>query len=311
MAWDFELFIIPVLAGGVRAAVPLYWAALGEVFAERSGVINIGLEGIMLMGALVAVIVTSGTGVPWWGVFAALSVGIVLAAFHGWICIYCQGNQIAAGIALIIFGGGLSAFLGVDYVGRKIPGLADWSLPILSHVPVLGRILFQHDLLVYLMYLAVPLAWFILYRTHWGLMVRAVGEDPEAAASTGVNVYRIRFFSLVVGGALAGLAGAYISIAHTQLWLENMVAGRGLIAVALVVFGTWDPVKVFFGSLLFGAVSALQLRLQAAGVNVSSYLLSMLPYLLTIAVLIYATARVQRLEVGVPKALGIPFVRQQ
>lgn len=308
MVDDPHLFVIAVLAGAVRAAAPLFFAGLGEVFAERAGVINLGIEGMMLMGALVAVIVSIATGSAWWGVPAAIAVGVALAACHGVVSIWLQGDQIASGIALIIFGTGLSAFLGINYVSQQVPGIPAWQAPLLGDIPVLGPIFFQHDALVYLMYLLVPLGWLALYHTHWGLKVRAVGEDPQSATAAGINVHTVRFSAVLVGGGLAGLGGAYLSVAYTQLWLENMVAGRGLIALALVVFAGWDPIKLLVGALLFGAVSALQLRLQASGVGVSPYLLSMLPYVLTIVVLVSATLRTQRRRGGVPRALGLPFL---
>ncbi|MFO1419000.1 MAG: ABC transporter permease [Methylotetracoccus sp.] len=297
-----------VLAGGLRAAVPLFLAALGEVFAERSGVLNLGLEGIMLTAALIAVLVTNHSGSPLWGLVAAIGVGVGLALCHGVICIWLHANQVASGIALIVFGTGLSALMGKSYVGSKVQGIGDWPVPYIKDLPVIGPLLFRHDPVVYFIYLLIPLTWFLLYRTRWGLEVRAVGEDPAAAAVTGVRVRWVRLTAVLLGGGLAGLAGAYLSIVYSQLWLENMVAGRGLIALALVVFASWDPVRVFFGAWLFGAVSALQLRLQAAGAEISPYLLSMLPYLLTIAVLVYATWRLPNRMAGVPRSLGLPYI---
>lgn len=306
---DEGLYVTAILAGGLRAAVPIFLAAIGETFTQRAGVINIGIEGIMLVGALTAVAVGVTTGSAWLGVAAAAAVGVILAAIHALICVWYPGNQVAAGIAMIIFGTGLSAFAGIGFVGHKFDGIAPWNIPLLGDIPVIGPVLFRHDPMLYLALAAVAAASFVLYRTHWGLKVRAVGDDADAASAVGIGVPKIRCSAVMTGGALAGLAGAYLSTTYAQLWLENMVAGRGLIAMALVVFGMWDPVRVFLGSLLFGVVSALQLHLQASGYGMSPYLLSMLPYLLSIAALIYATHRLRERADNVPAMLGIPYDR--
>ena len=307
----FDIFLVSVLAGGVRAGVPLFIAALGETFVERSGIINLGLEGIMLMGALVAVIAAYHTGSPVIGLLMASVTGSILALIHGILCIRFLANQMVSGIAMIIFGTGLSAFIGINYVGKKIVGITPFKLPLLGDIPIIGPIFFNHDFIVYLAYLLIPISWILMYKTHWGIKIRAVGEDPEASFGSGLNVNKIRMLTVLSGGFLAGLSGAYLSIVYTQLWMENMVAGRGLIALALVIFSSWNPIKAALGAFLFGTISALQLRLQAIGIDFSPYLLSMLPYILTIAVLVYSTPRINQRNIGIPKALGKAFIMQK
>jgi len=300
---------VAVLAAAVRAGTPVLFATLGEIVAERAGVLNLGVEGMMLVGALAGFAATARTGSPWIGALAAAAVGGGLSVIHALLSVTLRANQVASGLALTIFGTGLSAFLGRGYVGVPAAGFHALSVPLLATVPVLGPILFQQDPLIYLSYLAVPAAWYVLYRTRWGLDLRAVGEHPEAADAMGVDVARVRYACVVTGGLLAGLGGAFLSTAYTSMWIENMTAGRGWIAVALVIFATWDPLRAVFGAYLFGGVNALQLHIQATGSSLPTYLLLMAPYVFTIVVLVIATQETARKRWGAPAALTIPYSR--
>jgi len=300
---------LAVLAAAVRAGTPVLFATLGEIFAERAGVLNLGVEGMMLTGALAGFAVAAQTGDPWIGALAAAAVGGGLSLIHAFLSITLRANQVASGLALTIFGTGLSAFLGRGYVGVPAAGFHPVPLPFLARLPVVGPILFQQDPLIYLSYLAVLAAWYVLYRTRWGLDVRAVGEHPEAADAMGVDVVRVRYACVAAGGALAGLGGAFLSTAYTSMWIENMTAGRGWIAVALVIFATWDPLRAVAGAYLFGGVNALQLHVQATGSGLPTYLLLMTPYVFTIVVLVIATQETARKRLGAPAALTIPYTR--
>jgi simple sugar transport system permease protein len=305
-----ESFFVAVAAGMIRSATPVLYATLGEIVTERSGVLNVGLEGIMLVGACTSVMVTFQTNSAVLGVLSALASGALLGLFHSLLCIYFKANQVATGIAMTIFGAGLSAFLGASYVGKQIQNIGPLKLPLLGDIPVLGPIFFSHDVLVYGTYLLVPILAILLYRTRWGLSLRAVGEAPHSAAAAGIKVETIRYIATVCGGALAGLGGAYLSLVYAQGWTENITAGRGWIAVGLVLFALWDPWRAVLGSYLFGGAISLQLRLQAAGSDISPYLLGMVPYILVIVVLSISTARQKRAPLGAPTALGLPYVSQ-
>jgi len=298
-----------VFAAAVRAGTPVLFATLGEIFAERSGVLNLGVEGMMLVGALAGFVTTVRTGNPWLGVLAAGAVGGLLSLVHAVLCVTLRANQVASGLALTIFGTGLSAALGKSFVGVPATGFHPTPLPWLGDLPVLGPVLFRQDPLVYLSYLLVPAAWYALYRTRWGLNVRAVGERPEAADAMGVDVARVRYTCVAIGGVLAGLGGTFLSTAYTSMWIEDMTAGRGWIAVALVIFATWDPLRAVVGAYLFGGVNALQLHLQATGTHLPVYLMLMAPYLFTIVVLVFATRETARKRLGAPAALSVPYSR--
>ena len=301
---------VDFLAATVQAGTPLLLAASGEMMAERSGIMNLGAEGMMLMGAVSGFLVTVVSGNHWWGVAAALAAGGLMALLHAFITITLRGTQVASGLALAIFGAGLSSFLGKNYVGTPLDDRFNTlAIPGLAKVPVLGPILFRQDALVYISFIIVPLLYFVLYKSSWGLALRAVGDDPATADATGINVTRMRYFNTILGGALAGLAGAYLSLAFAPAWIENMTSGRGWIALALVMFGLWNPWRIMLGAYLFGGVEALTFRLQTAGVTISPLLLQMLPYLLTILVLVAAVRRNQE-EAGPPAALGLPYHRE-
>ena len=303
-------FLIAVAAGMIRSATPVLYATLGEIITERSGILNVGLEGIMLIGAFTSVAVTYNTQSVVLGLLAAALAGLLLGLFHALLCIRFHANQVGAGIAMTIFGMGLSAYLGMDYVGKQINTLGTCKIPFLSNLPVFGPIFFSHDILVYLTYLLVPFLAFIINKTRLGLTLRAVGEEPRAAAAAGIKVEQARYIATAIGASLAGLGGAYLSLAYAQGWSENITAGRGWIAVGLVLFASWNSFRALLGAYLFGGAISLQLRLQAAGLDVSPYLLGMLPYVLVILVLSISTARRRNMPTGAPTALAQPYAAQ-
>lgn len=303
IAWGGVL--LAVLAGAIRSGTPIAFAAIGETLAERSGVMNLGVEGMMLMGAMVGVVVQVKTGIPVLALLAAGLAASTLAAVHAFITIYLNGNQLVSGIGLSIVGTGLSGFLGRPYVGARFSGIDTWGIPFLKDLPVLGKVFFQHDILVYLTVFVAAGVWFLLYKTRFGLQVRAVGEEPNAAYAQGVPVRRSRTLAVVLGGFLAGIGGAHLSLAYTQLWAERMTAGQGLIAVGLVIVAGWHPLRVLLTTYLFGVLIVLHLNLQAAGVTVSPYILAALPYLFAVLALTFATFIDKRQ--GMPAALAKEF----
>lgn len=303
--------LIPVLAAAVRSGTPVLYAALGEVLSERAGVMNLGLEGVMLVGAYAGFAVTSATGNPWLGLAASFLAGAAITLIHAFFCITLMCNQVVSGLAMVLTGYGLSALLGRGVIGDTIAGLPASRLPVLSAIPMIGPVFFQHNAMVYLSYiLVIFLCWFI-FRTRWGLNMRAVGENPRAADAMGLPVAAIRYCYCLMGGALAGLGGGYLSVVYSQMWIEGMTAGRGWIAVALVIFGLWNPARTALGAYLFGGVEALQLRMQAMGSSVSPSLLLTLPYLMTIIVLTSVSIKNGGgFGLGAPAALSVPFRRE-
>ncbi|HEX9432549.1 MAG TPA: ABC transporter permease [Burkholderiales bacterium] len=300
--------ITPLVASAVALAIPLMLAALGELVVERSGVLNLGLEGMMLLGALAGfAAVAHGAGLgP--AVLAAMAAGIIAALSFGFITLTLQANQVAAGLSLTILGAGVSAFLGRQYVGFAAPvSFGDLPIPLLSRIPLLGPSLFSLNLLGYAtLVLLGATAWF-LYRTRAGLALRSIGESPVVARSLGLHVNRVRYAAVAFGGAMAGLAGCYYAVAQFKMWQEGLTSGNGWIALALVVFATWRPLRVAVGALLFGGVSALGLYLQAIGVQVSVFALASLPYIATIVVLVLISADQQMIRRHAPASLGKPF----
>ena len=291
----------------LAAGTPLVYAALGELVVEKAGVLNLGVEGMMLVGAVSAFIVAAATGSPWLGVAAGTLAGAALASVFALLTLSLVANQVATGLALSLFGVGLSAFVGRPYVGVVIQAIGPLRVPGVSDLPVIGKILFGANPLVYLsLVLLVAIHWF-MYRTRAGLMVRAIGESPDAAHAIGYAVLRIRYLAVLFGGACAGIAGAYLAVAYTPLWVEGMTAGRGWIALALVVFATWKPWRVVAGAYLFGGVTLAQFQAQASGAAVPSQLLSMLPYLATIVVLALISRDVVAIRLNAPASLGKPF----
>jgi len=305
-----ELFTLPVLLGiaysGVRLATPYLYAALGEMFAQRSGVLNLGVEGIMLMGAYTGFFVGMTTGNLWLGLLSAALVGLVMGLLMAFISVTLQAEQGISGIGLHLFGLGLSSLLFKKTLGsvETISGFQPVKIPLLGDLPLVGEVFFNHSVLVYGAFLLVPLAAWVLNRTTLGLRIRAVGQNPEAADSLGVSVAGIRYFTVSLGGVLAGVAGASLSIALINLFQENMTNGQGFIAVALVYFGSWSPLGVLAGALLFSFVNALQLWIQVKGINLPSDVAVMMPYVLTIAALTFAVRRARQ-----PAALTKPFAR--
>lgn len=296
-----------LLSDTLRAATPLVLAALGELVSEKAGVLNLGVEGMMLVGAVSGFIAASVTGNIYFGLIIAIVAGIAIALIHAVLTISLAANQVATGLALTIFGSGLSAFIGAGYVGKTITRLQPIGIPILKSIPLVGTALFNQDILVYGSVALVILVWWFLRQTRAGLVLRSIGESPDSADALGLPVTQMRYLAVLFGGALAGLAGAYLSLAYTPLWAENMSSGRGWIAIALVVFATWKPERILLGAYLFGGVSAISLVLQTSGVNVSPYLLSSLPYLATILVLVLISKDATRIQLGAPASLGQPF----
>lgn len=295
--------LVPLLAATVQSGTPVLYATLGEILTERSGVLNLGVEGMMMVGALAAFLTTTATGSPVLGFLSGGFFGALLGGLHGLVCLGFQGNQVVSGLALTIAGTGFANYLGTPYDGQSVQGFHAVAVPLLADIPAVGPILFQQDVLVYLSYVLPLLLWALLRFTRWGLAVRAVGEHPEAAGAAGLPVLGIRWAGILGGGGLVGFGGAYLSLAYTHLWTNGLSAGRGWIAVALVIFAFWRPSRAMLGAYLFGGVMAFQFRLQAAGTNLPSSLLMMLPYALTIAVLVLSSWRGR--SIGAPAALGI------
>ncbi len=305
-----ELFQLPVIIGilssAIRLATPYLYASIGEMFSQRSGVVNLGVDGIMLVGAYAAFFVALNTGNLWLAILAAAFVGLLMGLFMSLISVTLQAEQGISGIGLYMFGLGLSSLLFRVTIGtvKTVVGFPQVNIPLLADIPVLGEIFFQHSVLVYGAFLLVPLAWFVLEKTTWGLRIKAVGQNPDAADSLGISVSRVRYACVCLGSALAGVAGASLSVALLNLFQENLTAGLGFIAVALVYFGGWRPAGILLGTLLFSSVNALQLWLQVLGVKIPSDLAVMLPYILTIAALAVTTNRERQ-----PAALNKPFER--
>lgn len=292
----------------ITAASPLLLAAIGELVVERSGVLNLGVEGMMVMGAVAGFAITVSTGSPLLGIVAGLVAGLAVSLIFGFVTLTLVANQVASGLALTLFGLGLSGLLGEGFVGTPGIKLPSLSIPGLTDIPYVGRILFGQDILVYVSFaLVLAVSWF-LFRTRGGLVLRAVGDNHVSAHALGYKVIRVRYLAVMFGGACAGLGGAYLSIAYTPLWVENMTAGRGWIALALVVFSSWLPSRLVIGAYLFGAVTILQLHAQPLGLGVPSQFLSMLPYLATVVVLVAISGNRRATRFNTPACLGVPFV---
>ena len=289
------------------------YATVGEIFTERSGVLNLGVEGMMLIGALTAFAATASFQSLWIGTLAAMLISGCFALIHGFFAISLRVNQVVSGLALTLFGIGLSNFMGRPFIGKLSLKFEPFGLSPLDKIPVLGPVFFNQSALVYPAYLLVPLAYYFLFKTRYGLQLRAVGENPSAADTVGISVYSIRYLYTFIGGALAGLGGAYLSLAYTPGWKEQMTGGQGWIAIALVIFSMWDPLKAAAGALLFGFINAFQFYCQAAGLTlIPSYILRMLPYLFTIGVLAVITHwKTAKKAAGAPESLGVPFEREQ
>lgn len=301
--------LIPVLAGTLGAATPLIFAGLGELVAERTGVINLGVEGMMLIGAIAgfAAAADSGGGALA-GLPAGAVAGMLAALVFAVLSLSMAANQAACGLALTIFGVGLSAFIGQHYVSFSLPGLQPLDIPGLVDIPVIGRILFHQDPVTYLGLITFAVVWWVLRKTRLGLVLKAVGEAPDAAHAIGYPVIAIRYGATLFGGAMAGIAGAYLSTVYTPLWVQNMVAGRGWIAIALVVFATWNPTRLLLGAWLFGGVTILQFHAQGLGIALPVQFLAALPYLATVVVLVLISRDKRLLQLNLPASLGKPWM---
>jgi len=291
----------------LAAGTPLVFAALGELVVEKSGVLNLGVEGMMLVGAVASFIVAARTHSPWLGVGTGALAGAALSLVFAVLALSLRANQVATGLALSLFGIGLSAFVGRPYMSVVIEGMKPVSIPGLSDLPVVGKLLFAHGPLVYASLALFVLVHLFLSRTRAGLVLRAVGESPQSAHAIGYDVIGIRYLAVLFGGACAGLGGAFLAVAYTPAWVEGMTAGRGWIALALVVFATWKPWRVMIGAYLFGSVTLAQFQAQAAGVALSSQLLAMLPYVATIVVLAIISRDAAMIRLNAPASLGKPY----
>jgi simple sugar transport system permease protein len=316
---------ITVLRSGIATGTVLLFATIGEIMTERSGVLNLGVEGMMLMGAMSAFSVAASVGNPWIGILVAMLVAGLISLLHGLVSIHLQADQVVSGLSLTFLGTGLSLIFGEGLSkAGTISQLPSFSIPLLAHIPILGRIFFdEHNVLVYVGYLLIPLVWFYVNRTRPGLHLRAVGEHPAAADALGINVYRMRYLYVFVGGLLAGLAGATISLAVSPGWFSEMTtSGQGWIAVGLVIFAQWNPLRAAFGSYAFGALRRLILDLQGPKTLFGlrnpffynpylGFFLQMVPYAFTIIVLVIGSREAIRKRIGAPAALGVPYVREE
>jgi general nucleoside transport system permease protein len=296
-----------LLAATLNAGTVLALAGIGLLINERAGVVNLGAEGLMLVAAVAGFATAATTGSDLLAFGAGAAAGAMMAAIFGWLVIWLNTNQYATGLALSLFGTGFSAFVGIGFTQAKLGERPSFSVPLLGDIPFVGEAFFRQHPIVYLaMALTMGVAWF-LYRSRAGLVLRAVGESPESAHALGYGVRRIRLLAVMAGGALCGLGGAYLSVIYTPLWVEGMVAGKGWIALALTTFATWRPARVLLGAYLFGGVTMVQFHLQGQGVEVSSHILSMLPYLATIVVLVLISSNAAWIRANMPASLGKPF----
>ena len=299
--------LVAIVLTIITASTPLLLAATGELITEKSGVLNLGVEGMMLIGAITSFATTTITDSAVLGVLAGAAAGTSLACVFGILVLIFLANQVATGLALTIFGIGLSALVGTGFVGIALEPLPKLDLGPISAVPVIGQILFGQDFLVYLSFFMAVLVAYFLSKTRLGLILRAVGESHDSAHALGYPVLLVRFLAILFGGFMCGLAGSYLSLAYTPLWAENMTAGRGWIAVALVVFGTWRAGRVALGAYLFGAITILQLHVQGWGLEIASQFMSMLPYLATIVVLVIISRDGAKIRLNAPQSIGKAF----
>ena len=299
--------LVPTLLTIITASTPLVFAAVGEVVVEKSGVLNLGVEGMMIVGAISAFAVGVTTDSAMLAIVAGAISGASIAFVFGFLTLNLLANQVAAGLALTIFGLGFSSLLGYSYVGKTFPGLPKLEIPVISEIPFIGPLLFNHDILVYGSVIIVISTTYVLNSTRTGLLIRAVGENHDAAHSIGYSVNRIRMGCILFGGGMAGLGGAYLSLAYTPLWVEGMTSGRGWIALALVVFASWRAWRAFLGAYLFGGITIIQLHTQGFGVEIAPAFVSMLPYLATIVVLVLISRDSSRAKLNAPACLGKSF----
>jgi len=299
--------ILPIILATLVAGTPLVYAGLGELVVERAGVLNMGVEGMMVIGAITAFAVTMATGNIWLGLLAAMLAAMALSVLFAVLAISFNANQVAVGLALTIFGTSLGSYVGKSYVGVALIVEPSALSKAVAKIPLLGALLGPLHPLVWLSWVLFGAVWYFLYRTRAGLVLRAVGEAPGSAHAIGYPVVRIRYLATLFGGAMAGVAGAYISVVYTALWTEGLIAGRGWIAVALVVFATWRPGRCFAGAYLFGGATMAQLFAQSAGIGLPSELMSASPYIATIIVLVLISRNATLMRLSVPASLGKPF----
>ncbi|NIY75757.1 ABC transporter permease [Thalassospira sp. HF15] len=300
-------WIVPFILTVITASTPLLLAATGELVTEKSGVLNLGVEGMMLVGAIAGFAVTASSGSATLGILAAVVAGTLMSLIFAFLTLTLMANQVATGLALTIFGVGFSALVGSGFVGFAIEPLPGLSIPGISAIPIVGPILFGQDFLVYLSIAAViGVGWF-LAKSRAGLVLKAVGDSHHSAHAIGYSVIKIRYLATMFGGAMAGLGGAYLSLSYTPMWAENMTAGRGWIALALVVFATWRPGRLVAGAYMFGLISVMQLHAQGAGIHVPSQFMSMLPYLATVIVLVIISSDRAKIRLNAPACIGQAF----
>lgn len=302
-----NVLLLQILTAAIKTGTPLLLVALGEMVCEKSGVLNLGQEGMMLMGAVCGFIAAFSTGSLMLGVLAAMAAGMLMSLLFGVISMHLRANQVATGLALTIFGTGLSAFIGSSYVGQTVKGFQGIQIPVLADIPFIGKLLFSHDLLIYVSWVLVLIVGWFCVRTRGGLILRAVGENPHNANAIGLPVLTVRYLAILFGGAMAGLAGSYMSLAYTPMWMENMTGGRGWIALALVVFASWKTKNLVLGAYLFGIASIMHLVLQGLGMKISPSLLAMLPYLATLVVMIFIGSNRMKEKLSAPMSLGQTF----
>ena len=298
---------LPVVLTIITASTPLLLAATGELVTEKAGVLNLGVEGMMLVGAIAAFATAVSTGSGLLAILVGAFSGVAVAAIFAVLTLTFLANQVATGLALTIFGVGLSALIGSSFVGISLEPLPQLNVEFLSTIPILGELLFGHDVLVYLSFIMILLAGYFLSKTRSGLILRAVGESHDSAHALGYSVLTVRYLAVLFGGFMSGLAGSYLSLVYTPLWAENMTAGRGWIALALVVFGTWRAGRIAFGAYLFGAITILQLHVQGWGINIASQFMTMLPYIATVVVLVLISQDRTKIKMNAPKSIGKAF----
>lgn len=311
--------ITSIFAITLRAGTSLVYATIGEIFTENSGILNLGVEGMMMMSAVTGFGAAYYSGSVWLGFLAAILIGGLLGALHAFLSVTMRANQVVSGLSITLFGTGLASFLGqrigpeannFNLAGLTGPRLTAQPIAFVINIPVLGA-LFSQDVLTYAAYFVVPLAWYYLYKTRNGLNLRAVGENPITAVAMGINVVKTRYIYTILGGMLIGLGGGHLSLSYTPGWTENLTGGRGWIVIALVIFAMWNPARAVLGAILFGGINAIQFRLQAIGTTIPSSFLNMLPYLMTIIVLVVMTWwETLKKRIGAPAALGVPYMRE-
>lgn len=302
-------FLVSLLAGTIRLATPILMPALGQIYTQRAGILNLGVEGTMLMAAVTGFSVAAATGSLWFGFLVGILTGALYSALMAWLSVTLKANQVIAGIGMNILATGLAAYIyrlifGIRSLPATITPFQSLNIPGLSAIPYVGTVFFQHNILVYFAFALVPITWFILEKTTFGLKIKAVGEHPRAADSKGISVSAIRYAAVIIGGAYAGAGGVFMTIAYLNMFTESVIGGFGYIAVSVVIFGRFDAKRAMWGSLLFGFASALQVRLQALGSGIPSQLLLMLPYIMTIIALIFASKKAE-----FPSAYTQPYSR--